>query len=459
MSSASKAVRNSFGAGSGHTDRSDSKSQGGSNTPLTPSSGLPITPPEKQRSVGSLSGGTRQSPAAAPPAASTGRRFGTGYSLSQQSSAGVDAYDSAQHTPSEKALQSPSANTTSANGGIGGSLRSNRTAPSPASKLTALRASTPEEEEEDAVRTPTRAELSGRHIFDEEKSTALSLGEMVQDESSSLSEMSVEGDSRDGGAARGASADRKDSSNSASRNASARNDHPQVDLAADRKLAGLSAKLGGGPVRADSMGSKIGTEMSAFSETITAPRQLQHVRGKLQPMQGVQEGTADLGFETSAMECTGALSDRVDTDELLDSTVEGALASNKAMEAQGPSKYSWRRAAGAIKVSNAANSSTVAQEAATPKASKARLENSQLGTGDVNKGSARQGASTGLLGSGSESEDWTLGGGSSFADGKPAAASAQKRRGENGAMDADLLDDNLALPQTQGCVPRTAYLR
>ena len=194
--SVSKTGRNSL---SGRTDRSDSLSQAGSNVSLNTK--------DKQRSTSSIPGSKGSS--ATPPTASKGRRFGTGYALSQQLSADVDANDSTQRiSSSQQALQSPATSTTSPNTGSPAQQRSNRTAPTTGSKLPSIRASTPEEDEEDGVRTPTCAEIAGRHIFDEEKSTVLSGGQVVQDESdSSLSEMSLGGGSRDGGAKQGPAPD------------------------------------------------------------------------------------------------------------------------------------------------------------------------------------------------------------------------------------------------------------
>lgn len=148
MGSTSRGGRNTLSAVSGRTDRSETRSQGGSNSSLTPNSALPNTPKSKHRSGSSIPA-TKRSPAT-PPSASAGRRFGTGYALSKQLSGDVDAYDSAQRVTSDQAIHSHSANF---------KVNSNRTSPpavfsqnAPSVKSTLP--PSPEGRHEDSVRSP-----------------------------------------------------------------------------------------------------------------------------------------------------------------------------------------------------------------------------------------------------------------------------------------------------------------
>lgn len=216
--------------------------------------------------------------------------------------------------------------------------------------------------------------------------------------------------------------------------------------------------------RADSAGNKIGAEMSAFSETTTTNEHLQRVRGKLQ---GVQEAPDEVVGDTSALEATGRLS-RVDTDDLLEGAVEGTLTNASVMQAQEPKKFSWRRAAGAVKAQqqqrsglnsasnsaaiSAANSAAIGADSGTPNAKPTNLAAGLDIPGRINGRRTGQAAVGGVVaGSPPESEGSTMGG-SSVTDGAGEfdGSSVSKRKTGNGILDADLLDDHLALPQTQG---------
>jgi hypothetical protein len=217
-------------------------------------------------------------------------------------------------------------------------------------------------------------------------------------------------------------------------------------------------KLGGDAVIEDSGGSKIGAEVSAFSETVSGGKHLNLIRGQpLQPMQGLQEFPMDMGAETSVMDNTGALS-RIDTDDLLDGTVEGALTNAQGGGGQGASKYSWRKAVTEVKMRSSLNavthSSTGASEPAEkPSAAQVQPSKGELGMegGHVRHPDSDAG---GLEASPPQSEASTLGG-SSFvaAIGLGGNHGSRNRVGgsANGVKDAELLDDDLTLPQTQGC--------